>query len=72
MGNAQGVITQEQLKELLGNTVSVFDFHNSFYDAYKDPSNLQKMREQYQEYEANLQKGAILYQKQHSGIEVDK
>jgi len=68
MGNAQGVLTEEQLKELLNITLTVFDFHKSFYDAYKDPSNLQKMREQYQAYQANLSNQEELYPEKYSGF----
>lgn len=72
MGNTQGVLTEEQMKELLGTTLTVFDFHKSFYDAYKDASNLQKMREQYEEYQANLSKQEELYPQKYSGFDKDK
>lgn len=51
MGNAQGILMPEdKIKESV------------FYYPYKDPSNLQKMREQYQEYQANLRNQEALYQ----------
>lgn len=46
MGNTNSVLTEEQLKELFSNTV--FDFKKSFYDAYKDPYLLQKLKENYE------------------------
>lgn len=67
MGNAQGILmTEEQIKELLAGTI--FDFQKSFYEAYKDSSNLQQMREQYQAYEANLSRQDALYQQNHSDL----
>ena len=62
MGNAHGVLNNQQIRELIGNTQcvlideqmkelmcnTVFDFKKSFYDVYKDPNILQSMRENYE------------------------